>query len=76
LNSLKSDLRYVSGQSTVPPQKTGYLDIPFPGRSRESDERSSNNAHGVHRPVSPGDHFVGSHDMVIDPMNSAARFNV
>src|SRR5437660_1960969 len=62
--------------STVPPQKAGYLNIPFPRRSGEADERPSSNACGVHCPISPGTHIVGSDDIVIDPMNCALRFAV
>src|SRR5512141_499447 len=63
-----------AARSTVPPQKAGYLDIPFPRRSGEADERSSSNPCGVHCPISPGAHIVGSDDIVIDPMNCALRF--
>jgi hypothetical protein len=65
-----------AARSTLPPQKARYLDIPFSGRSRKPDERSSSNACGIHCPVGPSAHIVGSDYKMIDPMNCAFRFDV
>jgi hypothetical protein len=65
-----------AARSTVPPQKAGYLNIPFPCRSGKANERSASKACGVHCPISPGAHIVGSDNIVIDPMNRTFRFDV